>query len=481
MFIIFFAMVKKTIYYIIFSSIFLLGNNYNATAYGQCNCSEGYADLVEPLLPSVVNISASGTKEVMLSPLEQMFGFGMLMPFGSLDGLDMGGQLVRKKTSTLGSGFIISQDGYIVTNYHIANNADNIVIITNDKKEYKAEIIGMDKSTDIALLKVKTKNDFPYLKFGSSSKSRIGDVVVAIGNPFGLGNTVTSGIISAKSRHLADSSNDFIQTDAAINQGNSGGPMFNLRGEVIGINTAIISTGNGGGNVGIGFAVPSDTVTEVIEKLKKDKKIIRPWIGIAYAPVTSEIAENVGLKEVYGAFIHEVRPNSPASKSGMKEGDILIKFGDKKVDSDTFLPGIVSSMSVGSIVDAEVWRYGKVVPLKLKLEQNNEDSNDSGDLKRTKKSILGISVKEIGKELKKSLKIPNEVSGVIITELNGYIAESGRLKKGDLIYQINNTPVRTVSEFKKIAESIEKSNKKGAIFYIYRNGNKIVSSVQFSE
>lgn len=471
----------------------IIGNYYYAYAKGKQNATEpvnqlgavpsprfeGYAELVEKILPAVVNISATGVQEVMVSPFEQLFNFGM-MPFNMPEG---SGQVVKKRTNTLGSGFFISEDGYLITNHHVIKDSDSIVIITDDKEEYKAQVIGFDQATDVALLKVKgTKNQkFPFVNFGSSTSSRIGDIIIAIGNPFGLGGTVTTGIISAKARHLADAVyNDFLQTDAAINRGNSGGPMFNIKGEVIGINTAILGNSSGG-NIGIGFAIPADVAAPIIEKLKTGKKISRGWLGVVIQPLTPTAANAVGLSNTQeGVLVFEVIENSPAEKAGIKSGDVLLAFNGERISKKVFLPTLVAAAGPGAKVSVEVWRHDKKLNIPVVIEELKDPtivSKEVGGASKLKDSY-GIIVRSINDTVKSKNKGSSSVKGVVVVDIvNESVKESGSLRIGDIIRQVNEQPISTVNDFTNCMKDIRSKKKKSALFYVTRNGTNIIEAV----
>ena len=330
---------------------------------------ETFSDLANELLPGVVNISTTQIIEDKYNNTPQ-FQWPPGSPFEDMfrDFFDMErNNSPRKRNATsLGSGFVIDASGYIVTNNHVIGKADRIEVLFQDETKLEAELIGRDPKVDIAVLKVKPKKKLKALKWGDSSKSKVGDWVLAIGNPFGLGGTVTAGIISAKSRDIRMGQYDsFIQTDASINKGNSGGPMFNMDGEVIGINSAIYSPS--GGSVGIGFAIPSTMAIDVIEQLKKFGKTSRGWLGVRIQPVTEEIAEAYGLDGVRGALVASVENNSPSFKSGVKPGDIVLKFDGKDIKKDRDLPRVVATTKVGKNVELEIWRANRIVKLKVKL------------------------------------------------------------------------------------------------------------------
>ena len=317
---------------------------------------DSFADLAERLMPSVVNISTTQTIKTKANPLPFQFPPGS--PFEEM--FKDFNQPTERKASSLGSGFIINKNGTIITNNHVINNAEDIVVRVGNK-EYVAKVLGADPYSDLAVLKIDANEKFTPVKFGNSDKARVGDWVVAIGNPFGLGGTVTAGIISARNRDInLTRYDDFIQTDASINQGNSGGPLFNLDGDVIGINTAIIAPGQSG-SIGIGFAIPSNAASNVINQLIKYGETKRGWLGVRIQEVTKEIADVEKLKNTEGALVASVGEKSPAEKAGLKAGDIILKFDGKKIDKMRDLPKLVSNTEVGKIVELEIWRNKKLI------------------------------------------------------------------------------------------------------------------------
>ncbi len=325
------------------------------------NVPESFADLAEKLMPSVVNISTTQTIKTQTSPFPFQFPPGS--PFEDM--FKEFQKPTERKATSLGSGFIIKKDGTVVTNNHVIANADDIVVIVNNK-EYEAKVLGADPYADVAVLKINSSEIFKTVQFGNSDKARVGDWVVAIGNPFGLGGTVTSGIISARNRDIGLTRyDDFIQTDASINQGNSGGPLFNLEGKVIGINTAILSPS--GTNTGVGFAIPANAASNIIDQLIKYGETKRGWLGVRIQQVTKEIAEVQQLDEPKGALIAGVSEGSPAEKAGIKPGDIILEFDGKKIKTMRNLPKIVASTDVGKNVKLKIWRNKKLLSKKLNL------------------------------------------------------------------------------------------------------------------
>ena len=349
-------------------SIFLLIFSSTPTINSQ-GIPESFRDLADELLPSVVNISTTQIIKDRYNNRPE-FQFPPGSPFEDMFRdffeQDRSNRPKTRKTTSLGSGFVIDESGYIVTNNHVIGEADQIEVVFQDETKLKAELIGRDPKVDIAVLKVESKKKLKALKWGDSSNSKVGDWVLAIGNPFGLGGTVTAGIISAKSRDIRMGQYDsFIQTDASINKGNSGGPMFNMDGEVIGINSAIFSPS--GGSVGIGFAIPSTMAIDVINQLKKFGKTSRGWLGVRIQFVTEEIAEAYGLDKPKGALVASVEDNSPSYRAGVKPGDIVLKFDGKDIKKDRDLPRIVAGTKAGKSVELEIWRANKIKKLRVKL------------------------------------------------------------------------------------------------------------------
>ena len=357
--------------------IFLLLTNFNqAFAQNQISSKQmmvgGFADIIEDILPSVVNISA--TQEVRNSSnksdddlLNELPKIPLFEDFKNRleSQLKEGGQ--RKKVSSIGSGFLISKDGFIVTNNHVIDDADEITVSLNDGSKYKAKIIGIDKKTDLALLKISTNKELKFVNFGDSNKARIGDWVIVVGNPYGLGGSVTVGIVSARGRSLNNNiqSEEFIQTDAAINKGNSGGPIFNTKGEVIGISSAIFSPS--GGNVGIGFASPSSVAAPIIKQLKEQGEIVRSWIGISIQDISDEMASTLGIPKSKGALVTDVTPEGPADKAGIIASDVIIKIGNQEVVEMKTLPQAIAQMPIGKSIPLTILRQGKIKILSVKI------------------------------------------------------------------------------------------------------------------
>ncbi len=440
---------------------------------------ESFANLAAELLPSVVNISTtqvvegrSGMELPKLppgSPFEDFFKefFDRNQP-----------QERSRKATSLGSGFIIRDGNYVVTNNHVIQDADEITVILHDNTRLKAELVGRDPKTDLAVLKVKPKNGkLTGVKFGDSTVSRVGDWIMAIGNPFGLGGTVTAGIISARGRDINSGPyDDFIQTDASINRGNSGGPMFNLKGRVIGINTAILSPS--GGSVGIGFAIPSSVAEPVISQLIKHGEVKRGWLGVHIQAVTEEIAETLGLKDAEGALVANVIPGGPAEKAKVQPGDVILKFNDKKVDKMRSLPRIVADTEVGKSVPIEIWRNNKMITLKARVDELDNDTEVAartpGDKKKRKESSvkkLGLKLSSITPRLREKYSLDKDAKGVIVTKVdaNGPAAEKG-IRPGDVIVEISQQEATGPSDVAdKVAEA-EKAGRKSVLLLLEGQG-----------
>lgn len=377
-----------------------------------------------------------------------------------------------RRVSSLGSGFVIDPSGYIVTNNHVIADADEIYANFNDGSKLKAELVGRDPKTDLALLKVTPEKPLTAVKFGDSDKMRVGDWVMAIGNPFGLGGTLTVGVVSARNRNINSGPYDnFLQTDAAINRGNSGGPLFNMEGEVIGINTAIISPS--GGSIGIGFAVPSSTAAPIIAQLKDFKEVRRGWIGVRIQAVTDEIADSLGLGKARGALVGGVSDNGPAAKAGLKAGDVVVRFDGKDVKEMRDLPRVVADTPVGKEVDVVVIRKGKEETLRLTIARMPEDEKPATPdapkppAKITSQKVLGIEVAGITDDLKKRFKIKDGVTGVVIldVERNSAAADKG-LKQGQVVIEVGQEPVASPDDVKKRIDALKKAGRSHALLLV---------------
>jgi serine protease Do len=443
---------------------------------------DGFADLASKLLPSVVNISTTqvieGRPGMELpklppgSPFEEFFKefFDRNQPE----------QRSRRATS-LGSGFIVDERGYVVTNNHVIQDADEITVVLHDDSRLKAELVGRDAKTDIAVLRVKPKEKekLAAVKFGSSDKARVGDWIVAIGNPFGLGGTVTAGIISARGRDInAGPYDDFIQTDASINRGNSGGPMFNMAGEVIGINTAIFSPT--GGSVGIGFAIPASAAKPVIDQLIKHGQVRRGWLGVHIQAVTDEIAETLGLKEAAGALVASVIKEGPAEKAKIEAGDVILEFDGKKVTEMRRLPRMVADTEVGKEVPVTVWRNNKKVALKAKVGELTETTTEvaakTGESRRgsadeTNVEALGLRLSSITPKVAEQFKLGKDAKGVVVLKVDekGPAAEKG-IRAGDVIVEVSQEEVRAPRDIAKKVADAKKAGRKSVLLLLEGQG-----------
>ncbi|XP_017477846.1 PREDICTED: probable periplasmic serine endoprotease DegP-like [Rhagoletis zephyria] len=348
----------------------------------------------------------------------------------------------------------------------------------NDSTYFKAEVVGYDSQTDLAVLKINADRQFSHVKFGNSDEARVGDPVIAIGNPFGLGSSVSKGIISARSRDISiGNMSEFIQTDAAINKGNSGGPLFNLSGEVIGINTAIYSPSESGGNVGIGFAIPSNLAASVIDILKSGKKIKRGLLGVQVQPITKEFAESLGLKDTKGALVANLTKNSPAEKGGIKVGDILLEFDGKKIDRMAQLPQIVSRTEPNKKVQVKLLRKGKEVNVKVVVgEFTNDDHGDDESHDNDKSGPTGLTVSNLPSDIKDKIS----VKGVMVTNIDSSSNAASRgIRKGDIIVQVDGTDITDINAFQKQVNLVVKKNNKDSIMLlVYRDGNQFFVSIK---
>ena len=431
-----------------------------------------FADLAEKLMPSVVNISTTQTVKTTTNQFPFQFPPGS--PFGEMfKDFD---RPTERKASSLGSGFIIKEDGIVITNNHVIANAEDILIRVGEK-EYKADVIGADPYMDLAVLRMKTKDKFKPVSFGDSSKARVGDWVVAIGNPFGLGGTVTSGIISARNRQIGLTRyEDFIQTDASINQGNSGGPLFNLKGEVIGVNTAIIAPGQSG-SIGIGFAIPANAASNVIDQLIKFGETKRGWLGVRIQEVTKEIADVEKLKKPEGALVASVGQNSPADKAGIKAGDIILEFDGKKINTMKKLPNVVASTEVGKSVELKIWRNKKLISKRLtlgRLETSEEFKETKSKIVKKDEDIesLKIAVREINEKDISSRNLNKKTKGVVITDISNRSPLANLLSVNDIIIEVQKTPIKSTADLKKIVNGIFKKGEKTLLLTIINQNNR---------
>ena len=426
-----------------------------------------FADLAEKLMPSVVNISTSKTVVTKSNPFPG-FEFPPGSPFEDMF-KDFGTPQERKAYS-LGSGFIIDSSGVIVTNNHVIEGAEDILVRIEGEKEYEAKVIGADPLSDLAVLKIKSSEKFKPIKFGDSDKARIGDWVIAIGNPFGLGGTVTSGIISARNRNIGMARyEDFIQTDASINQGNSGGPLFNMDGDVIGINTAIFGRQ---GNIGIGFSIPSNNAKKVIDQLIKYGETKRGWLGVRIQKVTKEIADAGKLDKPRGALVQDLAAGGPSEKGGLKTGDIILEFDGKFINDVKELIWIVAQTEVGKIVEVKVLRNQREVIKKIKIGrlETSEDFNTkkAEGPKTTVIQNLKITVRVLTKEDIKARNLPKSTTGVVITKIEND-SPINYLNINNIIVEAQKKKIKTVGDLKNIVNSVLRSGNKTIQIVIYNN------------
>jgi serine protease Do len=367
-----------------------------------------------------------------------------------------------QRLTGIGSGFIIDRNGTILTNYHVVNGAQKISVTLSDGKSHDAKVIGTDQKTDIAVIKIDAGNDLPTVVLGDSDRLEVGEWVMAIGNPFGLDHSVTSGIVSAKGRQIgAGPYDNFIQTDASINPGNSGGPLINLRGEVVGINTAIFS--QSGGNIGIGFAIPTNSVKELLPQLKEKGKVVRGYLGTTVQRLTPEIAASLGVKQARGALVADVMKGSPAERAGIKTGDVIVQFDRKEVKDSADLPAQVARVAPGTTVQVTVLRDGKemILPLTVGEMKDNEiaASTQQGD--------LGLTVQPVTPEIAQSLGL-ERAEGLVVTDVKpGSAADEAGLRQGDLIAQINRQPVKTLADYNS---EMARNEKEKSVLLLVRRG-----------
>ena len=436
------------------------------------NIPGSFADLAEKLMPSVVNISTTQTVVTRSNPFPN-FQFPPGSPFEDM--FKEFGTPQERQTSALGSGFIIDEKGIVVTNNHVIEGAEDIVVQVNGEKKFKAKVIGADPLSDIAVLQIETKEKFTPVKFGDSDKARIGDWVIAIGNPFGLGGTVTSGIISARNRSIGLTRyEDYIQTDASINSGNSGGPLFDMNGDVIGINTAILGRS---GNVGIGFSIPSNSAKQVIDQLIEFGETKRGWLGVRIQEVTKEIADVEKLNEPRGALVASVAPNSPSEKAGVKAGDIILEFNGEKIGEMKELPIIVARTEVGKKVKVKIWRNKKEIEKNIILGrlETSEDFKVADQKQKpleTKIEELKITVRETTSEDIKLRKLPNQTKGLVVTKIEDDSPLKNSIELESIILEAQKKKIRNVNDLKQAVKQVLNSNQKTILLVIFNSENQ---------
>ena len=455
----------------IFLSLILV-LNFSSISNSQ-NIPNSFADLAEKLMPSVVNISTTQTVVTRSNPFPN-FQFPPGSPFGDM--FKEFGTPQERQSSALGSGFIIDEEGLVVTNNHVIEGAEDIVVQVNGEKKFNAKVIGADPLSDIAVLKIESKEKFLPVRFGDSDKARIGDWVIAIGNPFGLGGTVTSGIISARNRSIGLSRyEDYIQTDASINSGNSGGPLFDMNGNVIGINTAILGRS---GNVGIGFSIPSNSAKIVIDQLIEFGETKRGWLGVRIQDVTKEIAEVEKLDEPRGALVASVAPNSPSEKAGVKSGDIILEFNGEKIKQMKELPIIVARTEVGKKVKVKIWRNKKEIIKTITLGrlETSEDfkiSEKKEELpKETLIENLKIKVRKLSDQDIKTRNLPNQTNGLVITSIEKNSPLTGSIEVNSIILEAQKKKIRNVEDLNQALKQVLNSNQKTILLVIYNSQNQ---------
>ncbi len=448
--------------------LFLIGSNQSNAQ----PAPNSFSNLVEKLSPTVVNITSSSLipnrqdqvpKLPPGSPFEDFFR-------DFLDKDQEGSPRRPRRGTALGSGFIISSDGFVVTNNHVIENADQIEIEFFDGRLLEAKVVGTDPKTDVALLKVESKESLEFATFGDSNKAKVGDWVLAIGNPLGQGFSVSAGIISARGRALSGSYDDFIQTDAAINRGNSGGPLFNMDGKVIGVNTAILSPN--GGSIGIGFSMSSTVVEKVVEQLKNFGETRRGWLGVRIQDVTEDVAEALGIVETNGALVTDV-PDGPAGKAGILSGDVIIEFDGKAIKDTRELVRIVGDSPVGKTVSIKVLRGGKKLSLSVKLGRLEDNMARNRPSRQQKKELefAGMVISDLDKDLASKFNIDKEVDGVIIIDVKvGSLAAEKGLRKGDVIIQVDQVKVENISQISKLNKKAKSEGRSSILMLILREG-----------
>ena len=454
--------------YIKFFIIFIVFLNFNSKVNTK-EIPSSFADLAEKLMPSVVNILTTTTLTAQTNPFPFQFPPGS--PFEDM----FKGEQQERRTSALGSGFIIEEKGLVITNNHVIQGAEDVYVRVNGGKEYEAKILGADPGMDLAVLKIQSEETFVPVKFADSDKARIGDWVIAIGNPYGLGGTVTAGIISARNRSIGLSRyEDYIQTDASINQGNSGGPLFNMKGDVVGINTAILGQS---GSIGIGFAIPSNSAKKVINQLIEFGETKRGWLGVRIQTVSKEIAEMEKLDKSRGALVASVADNSPSYKGGIKPGDIILEFDGKLINEMSALPKIVAETDVGKKVKVKIWRNKREITKEIilgRLETSDDFKTQGTVTQKPKESViegLKITVRLLDKKDVSERSLPKGTTGVVITKIEKD-SPVNYLKVKDIIVEAQKKKINTIGDLNNIVNTVLRSEEKTLLIAIYNNQNQ---------
>ena len=459
------------------------GTLFALSSHTQPLASNIFVEIAKKQNPAVVNVSTKAKAETAHKNFRvPRPGPGQNKspdPFRDFYDRFFGERPNQRPKRGMGSGFVIDKEGHILTNYHVIEGAGEIVVILDDngtEKEYTATLVGSDPKTDIALIKINRESgdnkDFPFLRLGSSENLEVGEWVVAIGNPFGLSHTVTVGVVSALGRSIgAGPYDEFIQTDASINPGNSGGPLINIEGDVIGINTAIIS-GNTGGNVGIGFAIPIDIAKGILKDLRERGTVTRGWLGVMIQKITPDLAKSFGLSQSEGALIGDVIPDGPAAKGGVKRGDVIVMFDGQQVKDMEDLPKIVAATRPNSVVDVEVIRDGSRMTLSVSIEL----LEDSQETVVAKADPLGLQVQDITEELAQSLKLES-VEGVLVSDVTaGNAAAEAGIRRGDVISEMNRSIVKDMRDYQNLMASVQKGS--SVLFLVKRGGSTIYIAVK---
>jgi serine protease Do len=446
----------------------------------------GFGDLVARVSPAVVNISSTRQVNGVQGPEFPLPEFPPGSPFEEFfrDFFDREQQrpdrLPRRESFSLGSGFVVDPDGFVVTNNHVIAEADEITVIFADDREYPAEVVGRDPKTDLALLKIEGEEPFPAVEWADSDDVRVGDWIIAIGNPFGLGSTVTAGIVSARGRDIrAGPYDDFIQVDAAINRGNSGGPSFTLDGEVLGVNTAIFSPS--GGNVGIGFAIPANLARPVIDALKETGRVARGWLGVRIQSVTPDIADSLGLPDDEGALVASVTPGGPADEADIRPGDVIVAFDDQKIERMRGLPRIVAETEIGREVVVDVWRRGERIEVKVtlgelpsdeELAQMTQNGVEGAPTDRAEFTSLGLTVATITEELRERFGIAADTTGVVVLDVvpDGPAATED-IRPGDVVVDVDQDPINSPPEMAAVVEQAREAGRSSVLLLVSRQGD----------